>query len=78
MIGAILGDIIGSRYEFNNTLKYNSSNLAAMANGKPVLMVKYESRFRQSLLPDTVHLKAENYDLQIPAKWKSLQTGTIA
>jgi ADP-ribosylglycohydrolase len=23
MIGAILGDIIGSRYEFNNTLKYN-------------------------------------------------------
>lgn len=50
-----------------------SSNLAAMANGKPVMLVKYESRFRQSLLPDTVHLASVGFDLQIPAKWKRLQ-----
>lgn len=50
-----------------------SSNLAAMANGKPVQLIRYESRFKSSLLPDTVHLQAKNYDLQIPEKWKNLQ-----
>ena len=50
-----------------------SSNLAAMANGKPVQLIRYESRFKLSMLPDTVHLKAKNYDLQIPEKWKFLQ-----
>lgn len=54
-----------------------SSNLAAMASGKPVLLVKYESRFRQSLLPNIVHLSAENYDLQIPEKWKAFQMAKI-
>lgn len=47
-----------------------SSNLATMANGHPVLLSRYESRFRQSLLPDVVHLSMENYDLEIPQKWK--------
>ena len=46
--------------------KHYSSNLAAMANGKPVQLVRYESRFKLSLLPDIVHLKAKNYDLKIP------------
>lgn len=52
---------------------HHSNNLAMMANGKPVIMSKYRARFNQSLLPDIVHLKAENYDLHIPDKWKSLQ-----
>ena len=47
-----------------------SSNLAALANGHPIQLSKYESRFRQSLLPDVVHLKEKNYDLSIPEKWK--------
>jgi hypothetical protein len=44
-----------------------------MANGKPIQLIRYESRFKQSLLPDIVHLKAKNYDLQIPEKWKGLR-----
>jgi uncharacterized LabA/DUF88 family protein len=50
-----------------------SSNLAALANGHPIQLSKYESRFRQSLLPDVVHLKEENYDLSIPEKWEKLR-----
>lgn len=54
---------------------HHSNNLAMMANGKPIIMGKYKARFNQSLLPDVVHLKAENYDLHIPEKWKLLQGG---
>ena len=50
-----------------------SSNLAALANGHPIQLSKYESRFRQSLLPDVVHLKEKNYDLSIPEKWKKFR-----
>lgn len=50
-----------------------SSNLAALAKGHPIQLSKYESRFRQSLLPDVVHLKEKNYDLSIPEKWKKLR-----
>ena len=50
-----------------------SSNLAALANGHPIQLSKYESRFRQGLLPDVVHLKEKNYDLSIPEKWKKLR-----
>ena len=50
-----------------------SNNLAMMANGKPVLMGKYRARFNQCVLPDTVHLKAENFDLSIPEKWKNFR-----
>ena len=39
-------------------------------HGRPIQLSKYESRFRQSLLPDVVHLKEKNYDLSIPEKWK--------
>lgn len=52
---------------------HHSNNLAMMANGKPVIMGKYRARFNQSILPDVVHLKADNYDLHIPEKWKLLQ-----
>ena len=50
-----------------------SSNLAALANGHPIQLSKYESRFRQSLLPDVVHLKEKKYDLSIPEKWEKLR-----
>ena len=41
-----------------------SSNLAAMGAGKPIQMKQYETRFKQSMLPDVVHLnkaKFSNY-----------------
>lgn len=47
-----------------------SSNLATMGSGSPVYLQRYESRFRQSLLPETVHLRASGYDLNIPDKWR--------
>jgi len=50
-----------------------SSNLAAMANGRPILLNRYEARFRQNLLPEKVHLKAANFDLAIPAKWQAFR-----
>lgn len=50
-----------------------SSNLASMGIGQPTHLKRYENRFRQSLLPDTVHLVVPNYDLQIPEKWKAYQ-----
>lgn len=51
-----------------------SSNLASMGIGKPIHLNRYESRFRNSLLPDTIHLSSVDYDLKIPDKWKIYQT----
>ena len=50
-----------------------SSNLASMASSKPVQLKQYESRFRQCLLPDVVHLAIPDFDLHIPPKWKAFQ-----
>ena len=38
-----------------------------------IAMERYESRFRNSLLPDTVTLR-DGYELTIPEKWKAYQT----
>lgn len=51
-----------------------SSNLASMGMSKPLHMKQYESRFRQCILPDTVHLGHTDFDLKIPEKWKTFQT----
>ena len=51
-----------------------SNNLATMGMGKPIHMKQYETRFRQCLLPDVVHLGKANFDLQIPKKWKAFQS----
>ena len=45
-----------------------SSNLSTLGNGNPIQMARFESRFRQSILPDVVHLKAQDFDLTIPDK----------
>lgn len=50
-----------------------SSNLAAMGAGKSIQMKQYETRFKQSMLPDVVHLNKANFDLHIPPKWKGFQ-----
>ena len=49
-----------------------SSAIASMFTGV-IRMERYESRFRNSLLPDTVTLK-NGYELTIPEKWKAYQS----
>lgn len=50
-----------------------SSNLATMGMGRPIHMKQYESRFKQCLFPDVVHLENADFDLHIPEKWKAYQ-----
>ena len=50
-----------------------SSNLATMGMGRPLHMKQYESRFKQCMLPDVVHLAQADFDLRIPEKWKDFQ-----
>lgn len=74
MIPAVeIAKSIGQRVFVYFPPNHYSNNLALLANGNPINLARYESRFRQSLLPDTVHLKAQDFDLSIPAKWKSYQ-----
>ena len=49
-----------------------SSAIASMFTSI-IRMERYESRFRNSLLPDTVTLR-DGYELTIPEKWKAYQT----
>ncbi|KAA6318597.1 6-hydroxy-3-succinoylpyridine 3-monooxygenase HspA [termite gut metagenome] len=46
-----------------------SSNLALMGNGKPILLQRYEARFKQAIFPDIV-LLSNGFKLSIPADWK--------
>lgn len=50
-----------------------SSNLYTMGSGTAIQMQRYESKFKKALLPDTITL-AKEFQLQIPAEWKLLQT----
>ena len=49
-----------------------SSNLSTMGNGSPLLMQRYETRFKQAVFPDTMTL-SNGYNLSIPAEWKKNQ-----
>ena len=51
----------------------HSSNLATMGSGSPIYLQRYESRFRQSIFPDIVHLNSCGVDISIPEKWKEYQ-----
>ena len=53
-----------------------SNAIAGMPGMNITQMQRYESRFRQSLLPDTVTLAKSGYVLQIPPKWKTYQPST--
>lgn len=50
-----------------------SSNLASMGMTRPTYLHKYESRFKQCLLPDVIHLSIPDFDLHIPNEWKRYQ-----
>lgn len=51
----------------------HSNALANATSNSPIFLQRYESRFRVCILPDVVHLKASDFDLSIPAKWKQFQ-----
>lgn len=52
---------------------HHSNSLSNISTSRVINLERYESRFRQSLLPDIVHLKESGFDLAIPEKWKSYQ-----
>lgn len=51
---------------------HKSSNLRVMASNRPILMERYESRFRQAIMEDVITLR-NGYELHIPKAWKGLQ-----
>ncbi|MDE6009734.1 MAG: NYN domain-containing protein [Muribaculaceae bacterium] len=51
-----------------------SNNMSAITSCNPIQLKKYESRFKECILPDSVHLTIPDFDLKIPAKWKNYQT----
>ena len=50
-----------------------STNLATLSITNPIQLKRFETRFKESLLPDTIHLKKADFDLNIPQKWKDYQ-----
>ena len=52
---------------------HHSNSLSNVIPTNVIRLDHYESRFRQCLLPDRVHLAVPNFDLVIPAKWKDYQ-----
>lgn len=52
-----------------------SSDLATLGSGSPLLMQRYKSRFRKSLLPDAITLSHNGFTLEIPEKWKAHRRG---
>lgn len=52
---------------------HHSNSLSNISTSRVINLERYESRFRQCLLPDIVHLKESGFDLAIPEKWKSYQ-----
>ena len=53
---------------------HHSNSLSSISTSRVINLERYESRFRQCILPDTVHLTSSGFDLVIPSKWKTYQT----
>ena len=49
---------------------HHSEAIAKIAGINVIRMQWYETRFKQSLLPDEIILKKSGYNLVIPDKWK--------
>lgn len=52
---------------------HHSNSLSNISTSRVINLERYESRFRQCILPDTVHLTSSDFDLVIPSKWKAYQ-----
>lgn len=50
-----------------------SNSLSNISTSRVINLERYESRFRQCILPDTIHLEKSGFDLSIPTKWKAYQ-----
>ena len=50
---------------------HRSNSLSGISTSRVINLERYESRFRQCILPDVVHLKSADFDLAIPDKWKA-------
>lgn len=51
----------------------HSNSLESITSSNVIKLERYESRFRQCIMPDSIHLAISNYDLTIPIKWKAYQ-----
>ncbi len=52
---------------------HHSNSLSNISSSRVINLERYESRFRQCIMPDTVHLSLSDFDLAIPQKWKAYQ-----
>ena len=52
---------------------HRSNSLSGISTSRVINLERYESRFRQCILPDVVHLESVDFDLTIPDKWKAYQ-----
>ena len=52
---------------------HRSNSLSSISTSRVINLERYESRFRQCILPDVVHLESADFDLTIPDKWKAYQ-----
>lgn len=52
---------------------HHSNSLSNVSTSRVIDLGRYESRFRQCIFPDTVHLDRTDFDLTIPIKWKAYQ-----
>ena len=52
---------------------HQSNSLRNISTSQVINLERYESRFRQCILPDTIHLALSDFDLAIPKKWKEYQ-----
>ena len=52
---------------------HRSNSLNSISGSRVINLERYESRFRQCIFPDVVHLELTDFDLTIPAKWKAYQ-----
>ena len=64
---------LGCREIFFGPPNHHSGAIEKMTGINVVRMQWYETRFKQSLLPDEVVLKKNGYKLTIPEKWKNMQ-----
>ena len=56
---------------------HRSNSLSSISTSRVINLERYESRFRQCILPDVVHLESVDFDLTIPDKWKAYQNRQI-
>ena len=52
---------------------HRSNSITNIMTSKVINLERYETRFRQCMLPDSIYLSASKYELHIPQKWKEYQ-----